>query len=108
MAAQAIGTAGPDRGPRSLVTEHPTLLVAMVIGLLLLLGFGATAWLSYQDEIEKTERDTRNLALVLKEHASRTTHAVDITLEWTARALLVLEAVGAGPKNAAEMAAFLA
>ena len=53
----------------------------MAVGLVLLLGFAATAWLSYQDEVENTERDTRNLALVLKEHASRTTHAVDITLE---------------------------
>ncbi len=96
----------PDRS-RSATPGTPALLLGLAVGLVLLLGFAATAWLSYSDEIENTERDTRNLALVLNEHASRTTHAVDITLEWTARALLVLEAAGAGPKNEEEMAAFL-
>ena len=96
---ERVGRPGPS--------NRPALLAAVAACMLVLLGFATTAWLSYRDEIEDAERDTRNMALVLKEHAARTTHGVDIVLQWTVRALLGLEAAGTQPRNDQELAAFL-
>ncbi|MBL8689297.1 MAG: PAS domain S-box protein [Rhodospirillaceae bacterium] len=107
MPAVAANSSLRDRPARPGPSNKPALLAAIAACLLVLLGFSATAWLSYHDEIEDAARDTRNMALVLKEHAARTTHGVDIVLQWTVSALLALEAAGAEPRSDQELSAFL-
>ena len=63
------------------------IATGIVICLLLLTGFGATAWISYYDGVEEAEHETRNLTLVLEEHAERTLRVADVTLRAMARAI---------------------
>ena len=64
------------------------IATGIVVCLLLLIGFGATAWLAYYDEVEEAEHETRNLTLVLEEHAERALRVADVTLRATARAVV--------------------
>lgn len=61
--------------------------IGVAVYLFLLIGFGATAWIAYYDETQEAEHETRNLALVLEEHAERALRVADVTLRATARGL---------------------
>lgn len=69
------------------VVRGAAIATGIVVCLLLLIGFGATAWLAYYDEVEEAEHETQNLTLVLEEHAERTLRVADVTLRATARAV---------------------
>jgi two-component system, cell cycle sensor histidine kinase PleC len=68
--------------------EQPSRQVAMAAGFLslsIVVHFGASQWEAYHDALEHGERDTRSIAAILSEHASRTFDGAEETLRAVAR-----------------------
>jgi signal transduction histidine kinase len=84
--------------------------VPWIIGSLVCLGllaaFAATAWLTYREQVEDAERETRNLSLVLDKHVQGSIGAIAATLQATEEALELFQTAAPGAGRS-ELVAFL-